>query len=289
MTNPDVIKMSIRFWFCLLLLFGPCLVTYAQTAAGDEAQQHFDRGESLEAGGDPGAEQEYRAAIKCRKDFYPEAWKKLAQFYRSQLRFHEAAAALQQYVAQTPQDNHSNDYENLAELKRMLVLEKRVNGSAVPSLNNLLEFIRFVTAYSKHERAIPYAEKALELYPGSGKAHLVLSRLLPTEQKERQFVLIIKAVELDPDDPEAHAALGSYYFWRGQGQTSEAIREFRKALEVSDGQYAYAWEGLGRALAFSGEKKEAIEAFRTYLRVRKTPSQYDNAIRREIERLGKRY
>lgn len=289
MTDPGTVKMSVRFCFCLLLLFGPGLVPYAQKSADDEAKRHFDRGVVLGASDDPRAEQEYKAAIKCRGGFYPEAWEELAQLYRGQLRLSEAAVALERYIAQTPQDDHGDDYKDLAALKRMMVLEKRVNNSDIPPLNNLLEFIRFVTAYSKRERAIPYAEKAQELYPNSSAAHLVLARLLPDDQKERQFALITKAVELDPADPSPHTALGSYYFWRGQGKIPEAIKEFRRALEVSGGQYAPAWEGLGRSLAASGEKKEAIVAFQTYLRVRETPSQNDAVIKREIERLSKGY
>jgi plasmid maintenance system killer protein len=38
-------------------------------------------------------------------------------------------------------------------------------------------------------------------------------------------------------------------------------------------------------LVLTGSRKEAIEAYRNYLRTRKTPSQYDDVIKRKIEML----
>jgi tetratricopeptide (TPR) repeat protein len=281
--------MKVRLWSFLIIFLSITSLAHAQSTSQislreSKAQQHFERAIQLDIFDDPYAEKEYRLAIKSSNGFYPEAWKKLAQFLQHQLRFSEAAEALENYINQTPEDDHSYSRKNLMDLNQIVILQKRLASSDPPSLEDLLKFIPLIAGFGKQEDAIPYAEKTIILYPTSNKAHLALSRLLPTNQKERQFELIKKAVELDPTDPEAHTELGGYYFLP-VGDLPESIKEFRKALEVSNGQYANAWQGLGRALAACGMKKEAIEAFQNYLRTRKSPSPYDNDIKREIDEL----
>jgi tetratricopeptide (TPR) repeat protein len=134
--------------------------------------------------------------------------------------------------------------------------------------------------------AMPYAEKAVALYPASSEALLLLARTLEsTKQMGRVFNLIKKAVELTPDNPEAHYELGQYYLWHSKlERINDSVNEFRRALELSDGKAIEAWQGLGRALVFQGKTKEAIETFRTYLRLKK-PSQYDDEIKQLIRNL----
>ena len=78
---------------------------------------------------------------------------------------------------------------------------------------------------------------------------------LETDQ-QRAFVAFQKAIELNPDNFEAHYALGSIYFKRKQ--LAEAEREFRVAtvLHPDDGE---ALNYLGRTLMLQGRRREAIE------------------------------
>ena len=78
---------------------------------------------------------------------------------------------------------------------------------------------------------------------------------LETDQ-QRAFVAFQKAIELNPDNFEAHYALGSIYFKRKQ--LAEAEREFRvaTALNPNDGE---ALNYLGRTLMLQGRRREAIE------------------------------
>jgi Tfp pilus assembly protein PilF len=81
---------------------------------------------------------------------------------------------------------------------------------------------------------------------------------LETDQ-QRAFVAFQKAIDLNPDNFEAHYALGSIYFKRKQ--LAEAEREFRVATELhpDDGE---ALNYLGRTLMLQGRRREAIEVLR---------------------------
>jgi len=59
----------------------------------------------------------------------------------------------------------------------------------------------------------------------------------------------------------------------------------RKVLELSDGELGDAWQGLGWALSGLGQNKEAIDAFRNYLRSGDVPAQYRIKVEQQIEKL----
>jgi Tfp pilus assembly protein PilF len=81
---------------------------------------------------------------------------------------------------------------------------------------------------------------------------------LETDQ-QRAFVAFQKAIALNPDNFDAHYALGSIYFKRKE--LSEAEREFRVAAELNpnDGE---TLNYLGRTLMLQGRRPEAIEVLK---------------------------
>lgn len=81
---------------------------------------------------------------------------------------------------------------------------------------------------------------------------------LETDQ-QRAFVAFQKAINLNPDNFDAHYALGSIYFKRQE--FVEAEREFRAAVELNpnDGE---TLNYLARTLMLQGRRPEAIEALR---------------------------
>jgi tetratricopeptide (TPR) repeat protein len=279
--------MNIRFYLYIALLLNfssLCYVRAQETEKGRTAKQHFERAEQLAAFRDPKAEQEYKLAIQSCDGHYPQAWFELSRILQRQLRLTEAVTALQNYISQTPQDDHIADAKDLADLKRAIELQNRIDKVNGLSLEEYLEFIPLVAGFGDAKDALPYAEKALTLYPSSSEANLMLARFLPIEQKARRLTLVKTAIELSPNNPAAHSQLGWYYY-SPEGDIKKSIQEFRKALELTDGQYADAWQGLGQALTADGQKTEAIEAYRNYLKTRRVPSQYDNYVAREIDRL----
>ena len=82
---------------------------------------------------------------------------------------------------------------------------------------------------------------------------------LQTDQ-QRAFVALQKAIELNPDNFEAHYTLGSIYFQRKE--LPEAEREFRKATELKPNS-GEAFNYLGRTLLLQGRWSEATEALKT--------------------------
>ncbi len=67
------------------------------------------------------------------------------------------------------------------------------------------------------------------------------------------------AIEVDPDRPEAFAALGELY--AEQGKTDEAITAYRSAIERErEGERRYLW--LGQTYRLQGRWAEAIAAYR---------------------------
>jgi type IV pilus biogenesis/stability protein PilW len=82
---------------------------------------------------------------------------------------------------------------------------------------------------------------------------------LQTDQ-QRAFVALHKAIELNPENFEAHYTLGSIYFQRKE--LPEAEREFRKATDLNRNS-GEAYNYLGRTLLLQGRWSEATEALKT--------------------------
>lgn len=279
--------MTLKSWLCLVMLLGiSSAVDVGAQEKNDRATVHLERAAQLAAHRDRNAEQEYKLAIRYRDGNFPEAWLHLSRFLKLQLRFSEAAAALQNYLAQTDEKDLQEDFEELTILQRAATLKKRVDESEKATLEDYLELTPIVARYADAKDVLPYAEKAVKNYPESSEALVAVARVLPPDQQARRTSVLQKAIELEPENAAAHALLGWDHFLV-KGNAKEAIKEFNKALEVSNGQYIDAWEGLGRALIVEGKREEAAEAFRSYLRMRKVPSQYDLYIKQQIELLEK--
>jgi tetratricopeptide (TPR) repeat protein len=129
-------------------------------------------------------------------------------------------------------------------------------------------------AKGQYDEAISQAEEVLKMSPDHLGALLVLAQA--QAQKGRRDLAIgylTRAVELNKDNPMARASLrlalihhnlGSLYL--DQGQTEQAIAEFRQALAI-DPTNADTLHLLGNALARQGHLDEAIQTYRQALRL----------------------
>jgi Tfp pilus assembly protein PilF len=81
---------------------------------------------------------------------------------------------------------------------------------------------------------------------------------LATDQ-QRAFVAFQKAIQLNPDNFDAHYALGGIYFQRRE--FGEAEREFRRSVELNPNS-GEALNYLGRVLMVQSRRAEAIEVLR---------------------------
>lgn len=262
-----------------------CFSGSIQSQRTDQAKTYFENARSYNASDDPRAEQEYRRAIAARNGVYPEAWRALASYYSNRLRFDEAASALQTYFEQSQTEIYAIQREELRRLKRAAELKTRSARNDSMTSDEMNELTKLIDQFGTRGDALPYAEKAVTLHPESAKALIALAFLIKGEQRDRAIDLLNRAVAFQPNDPSVYTARGWGYYWcYGDGVQAEA--DFRRALALTDGTSASAWQGLGDALARQGKKKQAINAYRKYLSIRpKSAAHYDGEIKKSIEAL----
>ena len=121
---------------------------------------------------------------------------------------------------------------------------------------------------TESKAAITILRRAVNLYPDYAPAQSLLAFMLlmtrwavrtssefEPEVKETAK-LAARAAQLDDSDPWAYLALAWVAFT--QRQTSEAVEEYRRALELNP-NFAAARGYLGLALALDGRSEEALE------------------------------
>ena len=116
--------------------------------------------------------------------------------------------------------------------------------------------------------------QAVQRYPDYAPAHSMLAYALVLAayvglgpaggEREIASQLAQRAVELDEEDPWAHAALGYLAFT--SRRTEDAIRHFRAALALNP-NFAAAYGALGWTFVFDGRSERALECFEQALRM----------------------
>ena len=121
-------------------------------------------------------------------------------------------------------------------------------------------------AAEQFDEAIAHYRKALEIKPDNAEAHDNLGIALAGRgQVDEAIAHYRKALEIKPDFAEAHNNLGIAL--AGRGQLDEAIAQYRKALEIKP-DFAEAHHNLGAALAGRGQLDEAIAHYRKALEIK---------------------
>src|SRR3984893_3490984 len=249
------------------------------------AKDHLERARAYEANGDPRAEAEYELAISFRGGIYPAAWEDLSNSLAHGLRFAKAAKALRTAMRQSVRSRHAENLKRLNALVRGADLKSRSEKNEVLTADELLDLVNLVDRFGVKGDAVPYGEKVASLYPGSSKALVALADLIRSTQRDRALKLFNRAVQLEPESWEVYSKRGWFFRWN-LGTFADAETDFRKAIKLSEGRDSRAWQGLGDVLALQGHRKEAIEAYKSYLRVRKdSASYYDSEIKKQIKEL----
>jgi len=83
-----------------------------------------------------------------------------------------------------------------------------------------------------------------------------------TNDRQKAFVSFQKSVQLNPNNKDAHYALGHIYFQ--QGKVPQAEGEFRAAIKI-DESFSEAYTYLGQVLVTQNRWDEAIKAYRQAL------------------------
>jgi tetratricopeptide (TPR) repeat protein len=108
-------------------------------------------------------------------------------------------------------------------------------------------------------KAIEYEEKAIALNPRLSHAHQFLgSAYLSVGRYDEAIASIKRAMEIEPNNAGAHAALGRAY-WVGKGMLAEGIEELEKSIAINpQAGYAYLQLVYLHTLRGSYERAEAV-------------------------------
>jgi Flp pilus assembly protein TadD len=255
------------------LLLGVLLTCNGQAQAqrsgiSSDCIQHLEAARLYEVQNDQRAEQEFKLALAGSKKKCRAAFLEYSQSLSRNLRFHEAAMSLQSYIKLAGTKDQAENREEVKLLQEAARLKQRVDDSPTPALDDLLKLTRLAEGYARRKDtdALPYAEKAVKLYPDSVVAILQLVDLIrgPQLQPDRVEQLLNRAIALDQNNARAYSSRGWFYLFT-RDRRVDAETDFRQAFLLSNNSYADALKGLGYVLMFNGQKTEAVAVFRRYL------------------------
>jgi tetratricopeptide (TPR) repeat protein len=113
------------------------------------------------------------------------------------------------------------------------------------------------------DMAGPEFEKAVELDPDNAEAHAEFGAfLVRADELERARAELDRAIELDPESARARFALASLY--RGEGETEKAVAELEGILEA-DPTHSRATRELCVVFEDAGDIDKALECYRKAL------------------------
>jgi tetratricopeptide (TPR) repeat protein len=118
-------------------------------------------------------------------------------------------------------------------------------------------------AQTDHAGAAAAATRSLELLPPNSACCLVLGLALAQQQKFQEAAVAFERVfSLDPQDVWGRQNLAICL--QKMGRTDEAIREFKRALEIKP-RFCLAWLGLGQIYEQTSRQAEAMDCYRQAL------------------------
>lgn len=105
-------------------------------------------------------------------------------------------------------------------------------------------------------------EKGLKIEPNNSYGHMLLSKYyLIKNEYDRALEEALLAEKLDPLNPRIGSFVAKNYFFSGDNEKS--LDQYQKVIETFP-NYADAWEGAGRVLLQSGNKKAALRSWRKF-------------------------
>jgi Flp pilus assembly protein TadD len=112
----------------------------------------------------------------------------------------------------------------------------------------------------KVDEALEQIQKAVELNPDNGRAHINLGHLLEVQggHREEAKLELLKGIELAPKSSDGHNIYG--VILAREGKMTEAISELQTAVTLAP-QSAECHYNLGRALAASDRLTDAVPQF----------------------------
>ena len=134
----------------------------------------------------------------------------------------------------------------------------------------------------RYAEAESHTRALLKQYPEFGFGWKLLGGTLQMQGKDA-LPAFQKAVDLMPDDAEAHYNLGVVL--KSAGRLDEAAASYRRAIEIKP-DYAEAHSNLGNTLKDLGQHNEAIASYRRALKIRPDSSDAHNNLGTALKDLG---
>lgn len=153
----------------------------------------------------------------------------------------------------------ATDYAAAPKDKKIIALEKRARALAQAHSNYgplRVERGRLLLILGEADKAMAELEKGVELEPNDPESHSALGvALLATGKAEQSLTRFRKAVELDRDNPARLANLGTAHMMRGQ--VEEAIKAYERAVALAPTD-ARARGDLGTAYLAANKPDQAL-------------------------------
>jgi TolB-like protein len=178
-------------------------------------------------------------------------------------------AAFERYLQAVALMGSATEAAQLIDAQRLLdealALDERF--ARAYALRARLRISLFITSEAQPgdvERTRADVERALELQPGlpEGLVARAMFAVYVTLDPARAVEDLSRAIEVAPNDPEAHAAMG--FTLRRLGRVDEAIRHFGQATALAPGDPQYEGQ-VAQTLLDSHRYAEADREFRTLL------------------------
>ncbi len=218
----------------------------------------------------PAAIAAYQRSISAKPDNY-DAYRTLANLFRSQSRFADAIDILKKALIQFREDG--NIYN---ELSRYYSLVGRPEDGVQAALAGIryqptqyLGYTNLCRAYNevkKYQEAIKACSDALIRNPGDGETYFYMGNAYLQQDKPndatrnyRQAVTgLVNYTTKNPEDADGWYLLGGAYF--GDNKTDKAIEAYKKCLSISP-NFAKARFNLGFIYRVKKDKSAATEQY----------------------------
>jgi tetratricopeptide (TPR) repeat protein len=200
-----------------------------------------------------GAMRAYEQALALR-EVYPEVYNNLGTLLREQGKGEQAEHALRRAIAQKP--NYLDAYCNLASILHG-------DGQDVEALRQLAEALRIDAGHEKtlllvarvqlkrgaHDLVNQACRMILQANPRCSEALTILAQLNhDTDNYDAALKLAAKAIEIEPDNAEAHNFYGVAL--KSVGRLDEARDHILKAIELNQNMFG-AYANLNDLVTFS--------------------------------------
>jgi adenylate cyclase len=164
-----------------------------------------------------------------------------------------------------------------AETKRTLSKPPRTWLAYDYYLQAVASFASYMSSFSAKElyETRRLLEHSLSIDPNYARSYAMLANthatawITPLDEdflrdaaRERAYALACKAVQLDPNLPQAHACLGLVLNFKHKHEA--AIAEFEKAIALNPNFSDFRF---GLALVYAGNPKRAVEVLQAYMRL----------------------